>query len=176
MEHKDYMPLEAYIPYAEAMSRGDEDLRQELFLEAYRTMKKGYTYPAKVIYSMQMARIAYHRGWGKSIDNGNPWRRPRGTLSGLVYDESEQFHPAILEYCTYIQSPEDLALFRISYERFYNSLTQQEKLYVEKQLGESLIRDAPRMSRYMLTKVRKSIRQKFDSILGDEEENQDHNS
>ena len=61
--YKDFMPLEKYIPYCERMSQGDEDLRQELFLAAWRTMHNGHTYPARVIHSMQMARIKDTVAW-----------------------------------------------------------------------------------------------------------------
>lgn len=164
----DYLPLEAYIPYCENMCQGDEDLRQELFLAAWTTMKNGHTYPARVIHSMQMARIAYRRGWGRSIDNGNPWRRPRGTLAPVTYNDGWTTDPGIVAYCRSADTPEDIALFRISYERFENALTPLEREYVDLKTAGFAVNDRKLgISRYMVTRVRNGIRQKFSDLVED---------
>ena len=170
--YKDFMPLEKYIPYCERMSQGDEDLRQELFLAAWRTMKNGHTYPARVIHSMQMARIKYRRGWGKSIDNGNPWRRPKGSLSPVTYDGGDTTYPSLVSYCQHADNPEETALFRISFERFHDSLSELERKYVDMKLAGFVVNDRKLgISGYMRKKVRNGIRQKFfETMEGDEQE------
>ena len=168
--YTDSLPIEAYIPYAESMSRGDEDLRQELFLAAFHTIRKGYTYPARVIHSMQMARIAYRRGWGKSIDNGNPWRRPRGSLTPISYNGGWTTDPGIVAYCSSTDTPEDIALFRISFERFESALSPLERRYVDLKLTGFAVNDRKLgISRYMVTRVRNHIRQKFSEQVEDAE-------
>ena len=166
----DFLPIEAYIPYAERMSRGDDDLRQELFLAAANIIQKGYTYPARVIYTMQMARIAYWRGSGKSIDNGNPWNRPRGNLTPMKYDETQMTDQTLVAYCGGIHNPEELALFRISFERFCISLTALEREYMEMRLEGFSVHEG-KISGYMVTKVRRGLRRKFCELMEDDEEN-----
>jgi len=167
--YTDSLPLEAYIPYAERMARGDEDLRQELFLAAFYTIRRGYTYPARVIHSMQMARIAYHRGWGKSIDNGNPYRRPRGSLFPTTYDGAETKDPTLVAYCSRTTNPETIALFRISFERFCSALSPLERRYMDMQLAGLAVCDRnPALSRYMVTRVRKGLRKKFFELIEDD--------
>ena len=168
--YTDSLPLEAYITYAENMARGDEDLRQELFLAAVYTIRRGYTYPARVIYSMQMARIAYWRGWGKSIDNGNPYRRPRGSLVPTTYDGGETKDPTLVAYCSRTTNPETIALFRISFERFESVLSPLEQRYVDLKLAGFVVNDRKLdISRYMVTRVRNRIRQKFSEQVEDTE-------
>jgi len=162
-----YLPLEAYIPYCESLSQGDEDLRQELFLAAWTTMRNGHTYPARVIHSMQMARIKYRRGWGRSIDNGNPWRRPKwGSLTPMRYDEDQLKDPVLVSYCRAADNPEETALFNIGFERFENALSPLERRYVEMKLAGFVVNDRKLgISRYMVTRVRDGIRQKFSDTM-----------
>jgi len=165
--HRDFMPLVAYIPYCESLCQGDEDLRQELFLAAWTTMHNGHTYPARVIHSMQMARIKYRRGWGKSIDNGNPWRRPKwGSLTPMRYDEDQLKDPALVSYCRAADNPEETALFTIAFERFQASLTSLEQRYVDLKLAGFAVNDRKLgISRYMVTRVRNGVRQKFSDTM-----------
>jgi len=173
-ERTDFLPLEAYIPYAERMSKGDDDLRQELFLAAANIMQKGYTYPARVIHTMQMARIAYWRGSGKSIDNGNPWNRQRGNPTPMRYDETQMTDQALTAYCSGIRNPEELALFRISFERFCTSLTLLERGYMELKLSGFSVHDREeKISSYIVTKVRSSLRRKFCELMDDDEEEEE---
>lgn len=164
--YKDFMPLEAYIPYCERMSQGDDDLKQELFLAVWRTMNNGHTYPARVIHSIQMARIAYRRGWGKSIDNGNPYRRSEGNLLPVTYNGGDTTTPALVSYCQEIENPEETALFRISFERFHNSLSELEQQYVDLKLAGFVVNDRKLgVSGYMGRKVRNGIRQKYGEVM-----------
>lgn len=159
----DYLPIEAYIPYCESMSHGDEDLRQELFLAAWTTMNNGHTYPARVIHSMRTARIKYRCGRGKSIDNGNPYKRPKwGSLSPVRYDGDGTADPGVAALCRKRDTPEEVALFCIAYERFENALTPLEKRYVALKTAGFAVNDQKLgISRYMVTRVRDGIRQKF---------------
>jgi hypothetical protein len=165
--HTDFLPIEAYVKYAESMSHDDDDLRQELFLAAWTTMNNGHTYPARVLHSMAMARIKYRRGKGKSIDNGDPWRRPKwGTLTPFVYDDGGITDPGIVAHCRSTDTPEDIALFQISYERFENALTPLERRYVDMKTAGFEVNDrALGISRYMVTRVRNGIRQKFFDLV-----------
>lgn len=160
------------------MAHGDEDLQQELILWVIEHLVFKEDIEEEYIpQRMQIHIKAYKRsflmvnGLGKSVDYGDPTGRKQNYLivdydgmdeycgNDIIAGELEKMFPRQ-------PNTEKEALFQVDYERFLETLTEQERTYLEKKLEgctwTEMKKDLPAWKQqYLKTRIKEKLKAYF---------------
>ena len=164
--------LSKYLKYTVSMSRGDEDLRQELALAVWDAIQQG-TPESKIVVHVWRRRSRYYEGYlavdkcGRSLDRGNKdQRRPDARAPLHCGDGDEPLDPIVMEAVSEVWNPARLALFNIAYERFMDSLTPTERKFWELRAAGFRHWDCARVwPQPVCTKLKRRLRERFRQIV-----------
>lgn len=161
-----------YGKYTVSMSRGDEDLQQELALAAWNAVRHGVP-ESKIVAHVWRQRSRYYEGYlsvdkyGHSVDRGlKEMRRPDGRAPLRTGDGDELLEPIVLEAVSNVRNPAQLALFNVAYERFLASLSATERRYWDLRVaGFSDRRCGRAWPQDACTEMRRRLRRRFRDLV-----------
>ena len=164
--------LSKYLKYTVSMSRGDEDLRQELALAAWDAIQQG-TPESKIVAHVWRQRSRYYEGYltadkyGRSLDRGHKeQRRPDARAPLHCGDGDEPLDAIIMEAVSEVWNPARLALFNIAYGRFLESLTPTERKFWEMRAAGFRHWDCARVwPQQTCTELKRRLRERFRQIV-----------
>ncbi len=162
-----------YLKYCVSMSRGNEDLHQELALAAWTAIRNDVP-DSLIVAHIWRQRSRYHEGYlavdkyGKSVDRGlREMRRPDARAPLRTGDGDDLLDPMVLEALSDVRNPARLALFTVAYERFLAGLSPTERRYWE--LRAAGYRDRSFCSRIWpqeaCTRMKRRLRERFRALV-----------